>query len=46
MLHSIRDGQKTEVGVAAESGQDTGVAEERAVDVIGVEEGDVDAGKT
>ncbi|KAL4575051.1 hypothetical protein LXL04_021892 [Taraxacum kok-saghyz] len=46
MLKSIGDGFESEVGVGVESGHHLGVAEERAVDVVGVEEGDMDAGKT
>ncbi|KAJ0546392.1 hypothetical protein HanIR_Chr08g0360441 [Helianthus annuus] len=46
MLKSIRNRLESEVGVAAEPGQHLGVAEKRAVDVFGVEEGDTDARKT
>ncbi|KAL4575052.1 hypothetical protein LXL04_021893 [Taraxacum kok-saghyz] len=46
VFESIGDRLKLEVWVAVESGYDVGVTEERAVDVVGVEEGDVDAGKT
>lgn len=46
MLNAIRDGLELEVRIAVEPGQHLGVAEEWAVDVFGVEEGDMETRKT
>ena len=43
---SVGDCLEMELGVALETGLNVSVTKEAAVDVLGVEEGDVDAGDT